>query len=58
MTDQVQGTIGTEAVVKSAGDGYTLLLVSPANAIHATLYTNLNYDFIRDTAPIVYLLHS
>jgi tripartite-type tricarboxylate transporter receptor subunit TctC len=49
------GTIGTEAVVKSANDGYALLLVSPANAIHATLYKNLNYNFIRDTVPIVYL---
>jgi tripartite-type tricarboxylate transporter receptor subunit TctC len=49
------GTIGTEAVVKSASDGYTLLLVSPANAIQTTLYKNLNYDFIRDSVPIVYL---
>jgi tripartite-type tricarboxylate transporter receptor subunit TctC len=49
------GTIGTEAVVNSAADGHTLLVVSPANAIHATLYEKLNYDFIRDTTPIVYL---
>jgi tripartite-type tricarboxylate transporter receptor subunit TctC len=49
------GTIGTEAVVNSPADGYTLLLVSPANAIHATLYERLNYDFIRDIQPIVHL---
>jgi tripartite-type tricarboxylate transporter receptor subunit TctC len=49
------GTIGTEAVVNSPADGYTLLLVSSANAIHATLYERLNYDFIRDIQPIVHL---
>jgi tripartite-type tricarboxylate transporter receptor subunit TctC len=44
--------IGTEAVVHSAPDGYTLLLVSPANAINATLYEKLNFNFIRDIAPV------
>jgi tripartite-type tricarboxylate transporter receptor subunit TctC len=44
--------IATEAVVRAAPDGYTLLLSNPANAINATLYTNLNFDFIRDTAPV------
>jgi tripartite-type tricarboxylate transporter receptor subunit TctC len=44
--------IATEAVVRAAPDGYTLLLVAPANAINATLYEKLNYDFIRDTVPI------
>jgi tripartite-type tricarboxylate transporter receptor subunit TctC len=44
--------IGTEAAVRSAPDGYTLLLVSPANAINATLYEKLNFNFIRDIAPV------
>jgi tripartite-type tricarboxylate transporter receptor subunit TctC len=44
--------IGTEAVVRAAPDGYTLLLVTPANAINAALYPNLNFNFIRDTVPI------
>src|SRR5262249_52799706 len=48
--------IATEAVVRSAADGYTLLLVAPANAISATIYEKLNYDFIRDTAPIAGLI--
>jgi tripartite-type tricarboxylate transporter receptor subunit TctC len=44
--------IGTEAVVNSAPDGYTILLVNPANAINATLYAKLNFNFIRDIAPV------
>jgi tripartite-type tricarboxylate transporter receptor subunit TctC len=44
--------IATEAVVRAPPDGYTLLLVAPANAINATLYEKLNYDFIRDIAPV------
>jgi len=44
--------IGTEVVVRAAADGYTLLLVAPANAINATLYEKLNYDFLRDIVPI------
>ena len=49
------GTIATEAVVNSPADGYTLLLSSPANAIHATLYEKLNYNFMRDIAPVAHL---
>jgi tripartite-type tricarboxylate transporter receptor subunit TctC len=44
--------IATEAVVRAAPDGYTLLLVNPANAISATLYNNLSFNFIRDIAPV------
>ena len=44
--------IGTETVVNAAPDGYTLLLVNPANAINASLYAKLNFNFIRDIAPI------
>jgi tripartite-type tricarboxylate transporter receptor subunit TctC len=42
--------IGSEAVVRAAPDGYTLLLASTANAVNATLYDKLNYNFIRDIA--------
>jgi tripartite-type tricarboxylate transporter receptor subunit TctC len=48
--------IATEAVVRAPADGYTLLLVAPANAINATLYEKLNYNFIRDTAPVAGLI--
>src|SRR5499427_758259 len=44
--------IATEAVVRAAPDGYTLLLVAPANAINATLYDKLNFTFLRDIAPV------
>jgi tripartite-type tricarboxylate transporter receptor subunit TctC len=46
------GTIGTEVVVNAPPDGYTLVLASPANAINATLYGNLSYNFIRGIAPV------
>jgi tripartite-type tricarboxylate transporter receptor subunit TctC len=44
--------VGTELVVQASPDGYTLLLVTTTNAINATLYDKLNYNFIRDIAPI------
>jgi tripartite-type tricarboxylate transporter receptor subunit TctC len=44
--------IATEAVVRSKPDGYTLLLVGPANAINSSLYTNLNFDFRKDIVPV------
>ena len=44
--------IATEAVVRAAADGYTLLLVGPANAINATLYDKLSFNFIHDIVPI------
>jgi tripartite-type tricarboxylate transporter receptor subunit TctC len=44
--------IGTEAVVRAPPDGHTLLLVNAANAINATLYDQLNFNFIRDIAPV------
>ncbi len=44
--------IGTEAVVNAPPDGYTLLLVNPANGINATLYKHLPFNFLRDIAPV------
>src|SRR3981189_1309091 len=44
--------IGTEAAINSEPDGYTVLLVNPANFINASLYTNLKFNFVRDIAPI------
>jgi tripartite-type tricarboxylate transporter receptor subunit TctC len=44
--------IGTEAVVNATPDGYTILLVNPANAINASLYAKLNFNFIRDITPV------
>jgi tripartite-type tricarboxylate transporter receptor subunit TctC len=44
--------IATEFVVKATPDGYTLLLVGAANAINVTFYDKLNFDFIRDIAPV------
>jgi tripartite-type tricarboxylate transporter receptor subunit TctC len=46
------GNIGTEGVVRATPDGYTLLVVSLSNAINATLYKKLNFNFISDIAPI------
>jgi tripartite-type tricarboxylate transporter receptor subunit TctC len=46
------GNIAAEAVVNAPADGYTLLLMQSGNAINATLYEKLNFDFIRDIAPV------
>ncbi|MGA8498585.1 MAG: tripartite tricarboxylate transporter substrate binding protein [Xanthobacteraceae bacterium] len=46
------GNIGAETVVKAMPDGYTLLMVPPAVAANAALYEHLNFDFLRDTAPV------
>jgi tripartite-type tricarboxylate transporter receptor subunit TctC len=48
--------IATEAVLRAAPDGYTLLLVAPANAINATLYDKLNFNFIREVEPVAGLI--
>jgi tripartite-type tricarboxylate transporter receptor subunit TctC len=48
--------IGTEFVIKSAPDGYTMLLVNPANGINATLYKNLSFNLLRDLAPVAGLI--
>src|SRR5262245_16360673 len=44
--------IGTESVINAEPDGYTLLLVNPANYINASLYANLKFNFVRDIAPV------
>ncbi len=46
------GNVGTETAVRAAADGYTLLLAIAANAVNATLYNNLGFNFIRDIAPV------
>jgi len=48
--------LATEAVVRAPPDGYTLLLVAPANAINASLYDRLNFNFTRDIAPVAGLI--
>jgi tripartite-type tricarboxylate transporter receptor subunit TctC len=50
------GNMGTEAVVRSPADGYTLLLCGVFNAINATLYDKLNFVFLRDIAPVAGVL--
>src|SRR5262245_57982035 len=46
------GNIAAEAVVRAPSDGYTLLMVGAFNTINATLYEKLNFDFVRDIAPV------
>src|SRR5262249_14590822 len=48
--------IAAEAVVRAPPDGYTLLSVGPPNAINATLYQNLNYNFVRDIASVASIM--
>src|SRR5260221_2158893 len=50
--------IGVENVVNSAPDGYTMLLVNPANGINTSLYKNLPFNFMRDIAPVAGLVRS
>src|ERR1700687_4723583 len=50
------GNVGAETVVRAAPDGYTLLSVSSPNAINASLYKNLNFNFIRDIAPVASIM--
>jgi tripartite-type tricarboxylate transporter receptor subunit TctC len=52
------GSIGTELVVKSPPDGYTLLLASTPNTINATLYQKLNFNFIRDMVPVAGIIRN
>jgi tripartite-type tricarboxylate transporter receptor subunit TctC len=52
------GTVGTEVVVRAAPDGYTLLQVNTPNAINATLYDNLSYNFIRDIVPVASIIRT
>ena len=50
--------MGTDFVVNAPPDGYTMLLVNPANGINATLYKNLGFNFIRDIAPVAGLVRT
>jgi len=50
------GNIAAAAAINSAPDGYTLLFVAPNNAISASLYKHLSYDFIRDTVPVASII--
>ena len=50
--------LGTESVVKATPDGYTMLLVNPANGINATLYKELSFNVIRDIAPVAGLVRT
>jgi tripartite-type tricarboxylate transporter receptor subunit TctC len=52
------GNMATEAVVRAPADGHTLLLVTLSNAINAALYDNLNFNFIRDIAPVASLMRT
>jgi len=51
------GSIATEAVIRSPADGYTLVMLNTGTAINATLYDNLNFNLIRDIAPVAGIFH-
>jgi tripartite-type tricarboxylate transporter receptor subunit TctC len=51
------GNLATEIVTEASPDGYTLLLINISNAVNATLYQKLKYDFIRDIAPVASISH-
>jgi tripartite-type tricarboxylate transporter receptor subunit TctC len=51
------GNIATEAVLEAPADGYTLLLINISNAVNATLYQKLKYNFIQDIAPVASISH-
>lgn len=52
------GNIATEMAVRAPADGYTLLVAVPGNAINATFYTNLNFNFLKDIAPVASFVRS
>src|SRR5262249_52491182 len=52
------GNIGTEAVIRAAPDGYTLLMATVNNAINASVYERLSYDFIRDVSPVARIAYT
>jgi tripartite-type tricarboxylate transporter receptor subunit TctC len=52
------GNLGTEAVVHASPDGYTLLLVTAANAVNVSLFPSLNFNFVRDIAPVIGLIRT
>ena len=52
------GNLGTEDVVRAPPDGYTLLLVTAANAVNVSLFTSLKFNFVRDIAPVVGLIRT
>jgi tripartite-type tricarboxylate transporter receptor subunit TctC len=52
------GNIGTEAVVRAAPDGYTMLMIGPSATINPTLYDNLSFVFLRDIAPVASIMRT
>ena len=54
----IGGNLATEAVVNAAPDGHTLLMVGPSDAINATLYDKLSFNFRRDIAPVAAVVRS
>src|SRR5262245_40534357 len=52
VENRAASNIGTEAALRAPPDGYTLLQVTSSNAVNATFYENLSFDFLRDIAPV------